>query len=354
MPQVIIQVIGEAHDQKAAVLAVRERLDRCYSGRDCQWNLFYRPRQERANCATRYHLVYPALAYFIQLKKEPDLAAILRPKLDTIYRGLLDPRTWRYWHDELHETTWPLQERNLTFAGRLATFVGFYIDAFGAPPAGRIELGGRSISYSELSDNLHRQMAASPNCGVSCYHHRSMVMCNAHMLINNVLHDRLFGTNYAQSNASWLKTVDEQLTRHEHNGPIFYYGTEPNLPRPAEDKQSVGADIWALFLMSGVVPDRVGAWFERWQHNITRAESRSYVEVSRRDAETEFASDLLASAWAFCLAKELAHENLARQLRCSLDAGALTGYELDPLLSGLYLLGELLEPGAFHRLVVGD
>src|SRR5713101_9216417 len=229
-----------------------QRLAPYYSGAECDWGLFYQPRQERANMATRYHLVYPALAYYVLLQEQPGLADELRPKLDTMYRSLLDPRCWKYWHTELGETTWPLQERNLTYAGRLATFVGFYIDAFGEPPAERIELDGRSISYNALSESLWKQGVASPNCGVSCYHHQSMVMCNAHMLINNVLHDRLFGTNYAQRNASWLKTVDEQLTRHEHNGPIFYYGTEPNLPRPAEDNQSVGADIWALFLMSGV------------------------------------------------------------------------------------------------------
>ena len=40
-------------------------------------------------------------------------------------RGLLEPRCWRYWHDELGETGWPLQERNLTYAGWLATFIGF-------------------------------------------------------------------------------------------------------------------------------------------------------------------------------------------------------------------------------------
>jgi hypothetical protein len=121
----------------------------------------------------------------------------------------------------LNETTWPLQERNLTYAGRLATFVGFYIDAFGIPPAERIALDGRSISYSELSESLHRQMTSSPNCGVSCYRHESMVMCNAHLLINNVLHDRLFGTRFASSNGGWPKTIDDHLTVDTSAGPLF-------------------------------------------------------------------------------------------------------------------------------------
>ena len=53
----------------AAIPAIARRLERCYSGPECAWELFYQPRWERANFATRYHLVYPALAYFIQLKQ---------------------------------------------------------------------------------------------------------------------------------------------------------------------------------------------------------------------------------------------------------------------------------------------
>ena len=117
-------------EANAALQAATRRLDRCYSGSECDWSLFYEPRLEMANFATRYHLVYPALGYFIQLKKQPGLAGAIRPKLDTMYRGLLARRTWSYWHKELSETTWPLQERNLTYAGRLASFIGFLYRRF--------------------------------------------------------------------------------------------------------------------------------------------------------------------------------------------------------------------------------
>lgn len=338
---------------RAALSAVMERLDRCYSGDECAWSLFYQPRWERANFATRYHLVYPALAYFVLLKREPHLADRIRPKLDTMYRGLLHPRTWTYWHGELGETTWPLQERNLTFAGRLATFVGFYIDAFGVPPAERIELDGRATSYTALSESLWHQMMVSPSRGVSCYHHQSMVMCNAHLLINNVLHDRLFGTHYASGNDGWLRTVEDHLLRRAATGPLFFFGTESNSCAPAVRKTSLGTDIWALFLMSGVLPDRVRDWFTRWQENITHENGKAFVEIASADREAEVASTPLATAWAFCLAKELGHVALATSLRHTLNHEVLTGFDLDPLLSGLYLLGELLQPAAFHRLVVG-
>jgi hypothetical protein len=337
----------------AALSVAMDRLAQCYSGQELDWSRFYQPKRERTNFGSRYHLVYPALAYYLMLKQEPELADTLRPRLDNMYSGLLQERCWKYWHTEIGEKTWPLQERNLTYAGRLATFVGFYIDAFGDPPADRIELGGRTTTYTELSENLWRQMTASPSCGVSCYDHQSMVMCNGHMLINNTLHDRLFGSHFASANARWLETVDGKLLTSESSGPLFFYGTQPNEAAPYRERTSVGADIWALFLMSAVIPERVARWFDRWQDNIAQEGNRAYIQVATVDAESEFSCNQLATAWAFCLAKELGYDALADQLCNSLKDEVITGFTLDPLLSGLFLLGNRLQTGSFNRLVMG-
>ncbi len=330
-----------------------QRLERCYSGQACDWSLFYEPKMERANFATRYHIVYPALGYFIQIQGDPARTDRLRPQLDIMYQGLLEPRCWTYWHEELNETTWPLRERNLTFAGRLATFVGFYINAFGEPPAKNIELGGRSTTYSELSHSLWRQMRDSPSCGVSCYHHQSMVMCNAHMLINNLLHDRLCGTDFATANSRWLKTVDVNLVSDDDDGPLFYFGTEANKPTPIAKNRALGADIWSLFLMSAIAPDQVAQWFEGWRRNIIKQKEMAWVAVSGWEKEHEFSSDELATAWAYCLTKELGDKDLSENLRRFLVPQVESGFERDPYMSGLFLLGEYLDAGAFARLVRG-
>ncbi len=194
-----------------ATAAAMERLDRCFSGPDCDWTRFYKPKDESQAMGSRYQLIYSALGYFVALKRDPSQAGKLRPQLDTIYRGLLNERCWMYWNSWQEEKTWPLRKGNLTYAGRLATFVGFYIDAFGEPPADRIELDDQSTNYSDLSRNLWKQASESPSCGVSCYNNVSMVQCNAHMLINNVLHDRLFETNFSAANADWLESVVGKL-----------------------------------------------------------------------------------------------------------------------------------------------
>jgi hypothetical protein len=111
-------------------------------------------------------------------------------------------------------------------------------------------------------------------------------------------------------------------------------------------------DIWSLFLMSAVVPEHVRSWFTIWKSRIVHDDGGARVEISQREAKGELSSTVLATAWAFCLAKELGDTELALSLRRTLDGDITTGFVLDPLLSGLYLLGEALHPGAFRDLVI--
>ena len=336
-----------------ATAAAVKRLEHCYSGSDCDWTRFYQPKSEMMALGSRYQLVYSALAYFVELKRDPNQADRLRPQLDTIYRGLIGERCWMYWHTEQGEQTWPLEKGNLTYAGRVATFVGFYIDAFGEPPADRIELDGHTMTYNELSRHLWEQMSKSPSCGVSCFNNVSMLQCNAHLLINNVLHDRLFETNFSAANGAWLSSVEENLLCDEETGSIFFFGTQPNKATANVEKRAIGTDIWALFLMSGTVPERVSTWFERWQRNLVYKGEDAYVQVGAREPEEESSTNELATAWAYCLAKELGQTDRAERLRRFLSPKVGEGFDVDPYNTGLFLLGERLEKGAFYRLVNG-
>ncbi len=88
-----------------ATAAAVERLELCFSGPDCDWTRIYQPKNESMAMASRYQLIYPALAHFVALKRDPSQADKLRPQLDTIYRGLISERCWMYWHDGQNEQT---------------------------------------------------------------------------------------------------------------------------------------------------------------------------------------------------------------------------------------------------------
>jgi len=342
----------QANIGDATAVAV-ERLELCFSGPNCDWTRFYQPKDESMAMGSRYHLTYTALGHFVALKRDPSLADQLRPQLDTIYRGLIDKRCWKYWHTWNGEQAWPLQKGNLTYAGRVSTFIGFYIDAFGEPPAARIELDGQSTTYSDLSRNLWKQASESPSCGVSCFNNVSMLQCNAHMLINNVLHDRLFETKYSAANANWLSTLEDNLLCDEETGSMFYFGTQPNKASANVEERAIGTDIWTLFLMSAVVPERVSAWFESWQRNLVIEGDVAYVQVDELEPEEESSTNELATAWAYCLAKELGQADRAEKLRRYLVPRAVEGFEIEPYTTGLFLMGEHLETGAFYELVTG-
>ena len=92
-----------------SISVLLRRLAAFYPEEACAWARFHQPRREQRNFASRYHLVYPALGYYLLLRRCPELAATIRPILDVMYRGLLQARCWDYWHRELGETSWPLQ-----------------------------------------------------------------------------------------------------------------------------------------------------------------------------------------------------------------------------------------------------
>ncbi len=141
-----------------ATAAAVERLELCFSGPDCDWSRIYQPKNESMALASRYQLIYSALVHFVELKRDPSRADKLRPQLDTIYRGLLEPRCWMYWHTGQDERTWPLQKGNLTYAGRVSTFVGFYRCLWRA--AGRPHRTRRPL------DDLQRSLPQSLETGV--------------------------------------------------------------------------------------------------------------------------------------------------------------------------------------------
>ena len=134
---------------------------------------------------------------------------------------------------------------------------------------------------------------------------------------------------------------------------MFYFGTQPNKPTANVEKRAIGTDIWALFNMSGVVPERVSTWFESWQRNLVYEGESAHVQVGALEPEEENSTNELATAWAYCLAKELGQADRAEQLRRYLAPRAVKGFEIDPYTTGLFLMGEHLETGTFFELING-
>ena len=148
--------------------------------------------------------------------------------------------------------------------------------------------------------------------------------------------------------------VLHDLLRDTSNGPLFYFETKVNSVGPIKQERAIGADVWSLLLMSATVPDHVSQRFERWQSNMQGSDGIAFVEVAAWRGEIEFSSDEIATAWAYCLARELGHDDLAGGLRAYLAPHPMSSVDVDLYFSGLVLLGDRLEPGSFRRLVGGS
>ncbi len=87
--------------------------------------------------------------------------------------------------------------------------------------------------------------------------------------------------------------------------------------------------------------------------NLVYEEDVAYVQVGDREPEEESSTHELATAWAYCLARELGQADRVEQLRRYLAPRAVKGFEIDPYTTGIFLLGERLETGAFYGLING-
>ncbi|MBL4666590.1 MAG: hypothetical protein JKY04_04375 [Sneathiella sp.] len=76
-----------------STVAAAERLEQIFASPVVNWSRIYQSKDDSMALGNRYQLIYSALSYFIALKKDPGMADKLRPQLDTIYRGLVDPRS---------------------------------------------------------------------------------------------------------------------------------------------------------------------------------------------------------------------------------------------------------------------
>jgi len=78
----------------------------------------------------------------------------------------------------------------------------------------------------------------------------------------------LFDTQFSAANAGWLASVEDNLLCDDKSGSMFYFDTQPNKAAANIEKRAMGTDIWALFMMSGIAPERVSGWFKAWQRNL--------------------------------------------------------------------------------------
>ena len=75
-----------------ATTAALERLELCFSGPTCDWTRFYQPKDESMAMGSRYHFFYPALAYFVELKRDPGQADKIHLLVGKIWSNRISDR----------------------------------------------------------------------------------------------------------------------------------------------------------------------------------------------------------------------------------------------------------------------
>lgn len=209
------------------------------------WEGFHRPLSQSMNFALRYQIAFSTYAVAMLQQATPAYRGPHIEVMQAAIEKMLHRDVWGYWrvpepqpkheHKPSQSSTQltlmaappkrtvsapsdPIAQNNLQYSGHLSTILGLYEKLSGEhtydePFMLKDAASGVEFSYthSKVAERIHAQMVQNKFGGVCCEQGMAYVPCNNHAMASNTLHDALHGTQYAEANAGWLKTVRGKL-----------------------------------------------------------------------------------------------------------------------------------------------
>jgi len=367
-----------------------------------KWAGFYRTPSDGMNFGLRFQLAFSAYALYGLARRTPAYRAPYLSGLEKLLEKMLQPEVWAYWFqgavrslpvvatnppdhtgtiEFLHSRLGmgghavspdPCLEGNVQYSGHLACMLGFYELLGGSKQYNepgfvlKASAGGQVFefpyTYSGLAARLHEQMAQNYFHGVCCEPGRAYAACNNHACISNVLHDQLYGTNYAAVNVNWANWVrDKMLTGR---GPLplpapngllsVAYLPDLHLSLPVSFNLT---DAWGLAFMAAWQPEMVRETYPRFRKRLKAKGEGLRLGSLGPNENLEISTEGLNTAFAFLLAQEMGDQETARRLlqyaQTHLSAtqderGLYFASKPAPYLTALFALGRALseEEGA--------
>jgi hypothetical protein len=369
-----------------------------------EWEGFYLTPAEGMNFGLRFQLAFPVYAMYAIARAEPLLADEATTVISRYIEKMLHPRVWAYWFQgalahqsrqsrPLVATTLekvhtggasvpldPCAQGNVQYSGHLASMLGFYRLLSGDERYNRegfvlqAEADGQVYSfeytYTRLVEQLERQMRENYFGGLCCEPGRAYAACNNHACIANVLHDRVYGTNFGETNTRWAEWVENKMLSGEGLLPLptpngllsVAYLTELKMAAPVSFNFT---DAWGLAFMAAWNPEPVRKIYPRFRKRLKpTAQGALKLSSYNLNARLEISNEALNTAFALVLCREMgdqvACEGLHRHLSgvYTLQASPENGLHFQniqpaPYITALVALAEALPEtgGGLNRLV---
>jgi len=376
-----------------------------------QWEGFYLTRADGMNFGLRFQLAFPVYALYALAQVQPHRTEECTAVIERYIQKMLQPRVWAYWlqgalatqhksqpegvrptlvqgvvetaHNRLGLSGGllpldPCQQGNIQYSGHLASMLGFYQLLSGDDRYNRegfrliAEVEGEKVSfeysYTQLVERIHQQMRENHFGGVCCEPSRAYAACNNHACISNILHDRLYGTNFAEANAGWANWVERKMLTSAGAIPLPAPNGLLSVAYMPALKMAIPVsfnftDAWGFAFMAAWHPVTVQQVYPRFRKRLKSSADGLKLNSVGINESMEISTEALNTAFALVLATEMGDTATAQGLHNYLDAhyNPLTEnglYYADarpaPYVTALVALADALpSSGSLNKLVNG-
>jgi hypothetical protein len=321
------------------------------------WREFYQTPNEGMNFGLRFQLAFSGYALYALARRTPAYRAPYAAALHGLIEKMLHPDVWAYWfrgavrrlpvieakkepvkpsvvqksvelaHNKLglsgEVSPDPCAQGNIQYSAHLASLLAFYElltndkrydrEGFVLQAEARGETFEFPYTHTTLTQTIHRQMSENHFGGACCEPGRAYAACNNHAAINNVLYDRLHGTNLADVNTRWADWVSKKMLTGGISGKIplpapngllsTAYMSDLRLPAPVSFNLT---DAWGLAFMASWQPDFVRQVYPRFRRRLkSAADDTLYLGSVGANESVEISSTELNTAFAAVLTREM-------------------------------------------------
>jgi hypothetical protein len=351
---------------------VRFALDRALQPVD-EWNGFDRIEQFQTS-SVRYQVTTLGHALSsLQYARTPAFHGYLSQAQRNLIDKWQERICWAYW---AKESTWghlrynpdPVPRDNIMLTGWLGYQVASYVSNTGDTrysEPGSITFRhphGQEYRYDlhKLTQALVDNFERSAFCLYPCEPNWIYSLCNGYGVLPLPMHDRMFGTDYAERILPRFRRSFEQEFLSTDGRTIGIRSSLTGLTIPA--MTSILSDAAVVWQLAPVFPDLARSLWETLRHEWVHVpdgsgpveiEMRGWDRIDTGNYRRVPATALAAITWA---AKEMGDTELADRLRADIDAsldpvteGGVKRYRQASTLSNAALVGAIAAGPLTHR-----
>jgi hypothetical protein len=246
-------------------------------------------------------------------------AMIIDPDNKDEYRLLFDTMIWKMksrkvWGDFTDRGfgSDPISTQNIMYKGHLNLMYGLYQLTTGDTRYAR--------EYSWLTQKLAEELRLHHDGqyeGVTCEPNAWYVECNSIGMMSLHIYDRLYGTNYTDTEVQWTLDFMMDRMRDEDTG-LFYRSYHPQQDVVVRDISGY-ANAWTLTFLNPFLPDLMAQTYQAgFKENMVIHYGPTYASI-KGDLRSDPARNQVAHLFGLWAAKEFNDPVLFGKLRNSID-----------------------------------